>query len=412
MRTIAGAGFIALTALVGPGASAPAVPASPLTAISPLSPLTAAFSPAAADELFGISCVSRGACVAVGLNQNALSHRGGPLTEKWNGKAWKNVAMRLPAGAISGELFGVSCRSASACVAVGLYLDSSDTGIPLAETWNGRAWRPSRLPAPAGSTGVILDGVSCATARSCVAVGQYFTGSGAAPLAEAWNGSRWTTARPPVPAGSVVGNLGKVSCPTAAYCVAVGDVAANAGSSVLADSWNGRAWTRMPVRPPASGSADATLDGVSCTSPESCVAVGSGTPGSGRPGRTGFAERWNGSKWTGVSVSWPRGTGNSYLVGVSCAAPANCVAVGYSGVSVTAGGDTGKATAVSWKGKAWTVTKVPAPGRGKASLFSDVSCLPAGSCVAAGQVGPASSTEGIGLTGFWTGKAWRLVSAL
>ena len=409
MRTFAGAGLIALTALVGPGASGPAAaPASPLTAVSPL---TAAFSPAAADELFGISCVSPRACVAVGLDQDALSHRGGPLTEKWNGKAWKYVAMRLPAGAISGELFGVSCRSAVACVAVGLYLDSSGTGIPLAETWNGRAWRPSRLPAPAGSTGVILDGVSCATAKSCVAVGQYFTGTGAAPLAEAWNGSRWTTAKPPVPAGSVVGNLGKVSCPAAAYCVAVGDVAANAGSSVLADSWNGRTWTRMPVRPPASASADAALDGVSCTSPESCVAVGSGTPGSGRPGRTGFAERWNGSRWTGVSVSWPRGTGNSYLVGVSCAAR-NCVAVGYSGVSVTAASGTGRATAVSWQGKAWTVTKVPAPGRGKASLFSDVSCLSAANCVAAGQVGPAGSTEGIGLTGFWTGKAWRLVTAL
>ena len=300
MRAIAGAALIALTALAGPGA--------PAHAAMPASPLTAAFSPAAADELFGISCVSPRACVAVGLNQNALSRRGGPLAEKWNGKAWKYVAMRLPAGAISGELFGVSCRSAVACVAVGLYLDSSDTGIPLAETWNGRAWRPSRLPAPAGSTGVILDGVSC-------------------------------------------------------------------------------------------------------TSPESCVAVGSGTPGSGRPGRTGFAERWNGSRWTGVSVSWPRGTGNSYLVGVSCAAR-NCVAVGYSGVSVTAASGTGRATAVSWQGKAWTVTKVPAPGRGKASLFSDVSCLSAANCVAAGQVGPAGSTEGIGLTGFWTGKAWRLVTAL
>ena len=409
MRTFAGAGLIALTALVGPGASGSvAVPASPLTAVSPL---TAAFSPAAADELFGISCVSPRACVAVGLDQDALSHRGGPLTEKWNGKAWKYVAMRLPAGAISGELFGVSCRSAVACVAVGLYLDSSDTGIPLAETWNGRAWRPSRLPAPAGSTGVILDGVSCATAKSCVAVGQYFTGTGAAPLAEAWNGNRWTTAEPPEPAGSVVGNLGKVSCPAAAYCVAVGDVAANAGSSVLADSWNGRTWARMPVRPPASVSGDGALDGVSCTSPGSCVAVGSGTPGSGGPGRTGFAERWNGSRWTGVSLSWPRGTGNSYLAGVSCAAR-NCVAVGHSGAGVTAGGDTGTATAVSWKGKTWTVTKVPAPGRGKASLFSDVSCLPSGSCVAAGQAGPAGSTEGIGLTGFWTGTAWRLVNAL
>ncbi len=126
--------------------------------------------------------------MAVGLDGNAYRGTGGPLTEKWNGRTWKIVpremerqdladrADGLPAGAISGELFSVSCKSAAACVAVGLYLDSADAGIPLAETWNGRTWTPSTLPTPAGGTGVILNGVSCAAVRRCVAVGEYFTG--------------------------------------------------------------------------------------------------------------------------------------------------------------------------------------------------------------------------------------------
>ncbi len=73
--------------------------------------------------------------------------------------------------------------------------------------------------------------------------------------------------------------------------------------------------------------------------------------------------------------------------------------------------NTGRAAAVTWNGKAWAVTSVPAPGKGKASLFGGVTCLSAASCVAVGQLGPAVSTNGTGLSGFWNGKSWRLVTA-
>jgi hypothetical protein len=73
--------------------------------------------------------------------------------------------------------------------------------------------------------------------------------------------------------------------------------------------------------------------------------------------------------------------------------------------------DTGKAAAVTWNGKAWAVTSVPAPGKGKGSLFNGVTCLTASSCVAVGQLGPAVSTNGTGLSSSWNGKNWRLVAA-
>ncbi|HMD94032.1 MAG TPA: hypothetical protein VKG80_15490 [Trebonia sp.] len=404
MRT---AGLLGLIALMGLfGTAPPAAEAAHVTVIPAVARVTAAAPPA--NELFGVSCASPKNCVAVGLDGNAYRGTGGPLAEKWNGRAWQIARMRLPAGAISGELFGVSCKSASACVAVGLYLDSAGAGIPLAETWNGRTWTPRTLPTPARGTGVILNGVSCVSARRCVAVGEYFTGGGAAAVAESWNGSRWTAATPPAPADSVEGDLSAVSCPSAAYCVAVGKSATTAGSSVLIDSWNGRTWREMAAQPPG-GLEHAELNGVWCTSAANCVAVGLGSGGSGL---TGFTELWNGSAWRSARVSWPRGAANSGLVGVSCASAKRCVMVGYLDMNPGAGGNTGRAAAVTWNGRTWTVTRVPAPARGKASLFNGVSCLSAVNCVAAGQVGPENSSSGTGLSGFWNGRGWRLVTAL
>ena len=52
-----------------------------------------------------------------------------------------------------------------------------------------------------------------------------------------------------------------------------------------------------------------------------------------------------------------------------------------------------------------------APAKGKASVFNSVTCLTATDCVAVGQVGPSKTTNGTGLSGFWNGKSWRLVTA-
>src|SRR5215472_10040189 len=128
-------------------------------------------------------------------------------------------------------LTGVSCLPAGTCVAVGWYYYGS-TGPSLTQVirWNGRAWLA--MPTPSRGHRSQLDGVSCATATSCLAVGT---------PAEAWTGARWSIVpRPPA------GPLGSVSCPVPGFCQAAGSGAA--GARPLAARWNGLAWQleRLP----------------------------------------------------------------------------------------------------------------------------------------------------------------------
>jgi hypothetical protein len=351
--------------------------------------------------------------VAVGNIDNGQA-TASALALTWNGKSWKNVTVNLPPGTTTDGLDSVSCVPAvRRCVAVGNY--AAPGVFPgLVETWNGSAWTPSTPPAPTGALEEALFGVSCPTAKSCVAVGGYLPKYGSFPLenftpvAESWNGVRWVPATPPTVQGSLYSLLGRVSCVSATRCFATGFYETATGGSVLLESWNGKAWTRLHPPVPA-GSKGQILTGVSCAPAGSCVAVG--VAAGSQPGNTGFSELWNGKTWRVAGIPWPRGTGNSFLAGVSCTSATWCVATGYTGFTVNDTGDTGRAAAVSWNGKAWRVTGVPAPAAGSASLFNAVSCLSAADCVAAGQEGPFNTTQGNGLTGFWNGKGWKLVAA-
>ncbi|PEN18464.1 hypothetical protein CRM93_14865, partial [Acetobacter fabarum] len=135
------------------------------------------------------------------------------------------------------------------------------------------------------------------------------------------------------------------------------------------ESWNGKVWSirKGPALPADIG---AVLTGVSCRSAGSCVAVGSAMFATAT---VSFSVILNGTSWRDVAVPLPGGgMSGSHLYGVPCAVVNRCVAVGTiesypKGVTTAA--------AVTWNGKAWKVTGVPAPGRGKASLFQDVTCL-------------------------------------
>jgi hypothetical protein len=392
--------FVTLAAVLGIAASALAA----TTAAS-----AAPGAAARPHELFGVSCVSPANCVAVGSIDNGKAGNGlSALADTWNGRSWKTSTMKLPAGAFDVGITGVSCAPAADCFAVGSY--ATLTGdFALVETWNGKAWTPSTPPSPAGSHAIVLYGVSCATATSCVAIGASIGKTGFAAIAERWNGVTWVPATLPAVRGGGDSQLTSVSCATATRCVAAGSHDTfNGGESVLIESWNGKAWKVVPAANPAGGN-DAFLTGVSCPSARRCVAVG--VAAGSHPGLTGFGELWNGSTWRVARVTWPRGTGSSFLAGVSCASVARCVAAGHTGFNVNTGEDTGRAAAVSWNGRTWTVTRVPAPGKGKASLFNAVTCLSPADCVAAGHEGPFNTIQGNSLTGFWNGSRWNLVAA-
>lgn len=392
--------FVTLAAVPGIAVAVLAPAAASATTVS----VTAAT--ARPHELSGVSCVSSAKCMAVGSIDNGKAGNGAsPLAETWQGTSWKTVTVKLPPGAFDTGLTSVSCTPPARCVAVGTYVTLTAAGA-LVGTWNGKAWTPSTPPAPAGALMSGLEAVSCVSAVRCVAVGEYLPMTGFALLAESWNGVKWVPSTPPGVKGSVAPRLTSVSCVSAARCVAAGYYDIGSTMFPLIESWNGKSWTRMNAPAPA-GSGEAFLTGVSCASAKSCVAVGTVAASS----LTAFSEVWNGKTWRVARIGWPRGTGSSFLTGVSCVPAARCLAVGYTGSNPGTGENTGRAAAVSWNGKAWTATRVPAPANGKASLFNAVSCLSATDCVAAGQEGPFNTVQGNGLTGFWNGKGWKLVAA-
>jgi hypothetical protein len=127
------------------------------------------------DILFGVSCASATACVAVG-NGTQGSGASGTLTESWNGTSWTVVPSPNEGSAGTGNVLeDVSCVSAAACTAVGS--SGPDPGSTLIESWDGTSW--AIVPSPdRGLWGSVLVGVSCVSATACTAAGYSATKSG------------------------------------------------------------------------------------------------------------------------------------------------------------------------------------------------------------------------------------------
>jgi hypothetical protein len=136
-------------------------------------------------------------------------HRLG-LALRWNGSRW--TALRTPKmpGTFRGQLYDVSCVSASVCLAVGERIPThSRPPTTLAETWNGRRWSATKTPALPTSGRTSLEHVSCATADACAAVGPNVINREV--LIEWWDGARWALSpTPPVTDAST--SLADVSC--------------------------------------------------------------------------------------------------------------------------------------------------------------------------------------------------------
>jgi hypothetical protein len=348
--------------------------------------------------LTGVACTSAAACIAVGYFDNPYFTQ--TLAEAWNGHHWsvqRTQNVPNPGSPVWGQLNGVWCLSARACTAVGYY-EGSVTQSTLAESWNGTTWSIKPTPNLPGEPGNALNAVTCRSARQCMAVGIYTANSGATgPLAEAWNGRAWAVKRTPAPAGAQSSYLIGAACPSASVCLAVGYSTAGAASRSLAEQWNGRAWSVKPTPSPA-GSAQSELSGVWCLSSRACVAVGYDT--TGIVTKT-LAQNWKGSAWSVASTPNRVETQASVMSGVSCAAPADCVAVGYyanaSGTRPLTG---------LWNGKAWSVAAAPSPGGMEAANLNAVSCVAADNCVAVGS--SFNGTDTVSLAEAWNGTHWSI----
>ncbi|MGD0256048.1 MAG: hypothetical protein ABSB99_10990 [Acidimicrobiales bacterium] len=259
-------------------------------------------------------------------------------------------------------LTGISCSSAATCTAVGDYYAEPPLRYgSLVLRWNGTAWHRQRAPVIGGPS-LTTVAVSCPTVRRCVAVGE--------SAAMVWNGTRWRT-QPGVTGDSV-------SCPSGGFCVAVGPSA----HGLISEIWRDSRWTGYPMSVPTAPMPlqSTTLTGVSCTSVRFCMAVGDYTyPLEAQPSSSyrdlALAEVWNGDGWRLVPPIDPAPL--APLKAVSCRSPQFCVAVGTQGEQST--------LVERWTGTDWQVQASPNLSPVGYSALDTVACPSTQTCEAVGD---------------------------
>jgi len=120
-------------------------------------------------DLASVSCVSATACTAVGSRRRITPPDRGTLAESWNGSSWSVVPSADAGTDADNFLYSVSCASGTSCIAVGVASTSTDD--TLVEAWNGSSW--SAAPSPGTQyINALLNGVSCPSASMCMAAGE------------------------------------------------------------------------------------------------------------------------------------------------------------------------------------------------------------------------------------------------
>jgi hypothetical protein len=304
------------------GAACGAVIAIPALAITGMvtGPAAAAVTPA--DQFRGVSCPADRFCLGVGwyIPSDGIKR---PLAERWDGSAWHIMFPLVPSPAPAAVLQSVACVSRTSCLAVGDTNTSGDHGPVFgklfAEKWNGSSWRMVPVADPGRAT---LTKVSCASARSCFAVGYRTTVTGAdRAISEHWNGTKWSYVRPrrPQPVSQLLG----VSCPGPRNCYAAGWTGTRRSVSqrALIEHWDGARWSTRPL---PGTPRNSELRSVACPVRARCTAVGA----TGLDSPRMLVEDLSGGRWHASVLSHRAvNPGNLGLDDVSCRAPRVCSAV-------------------------------------------------------------------------------------
>jgi hypothetical protein len=354
----------------------------------------------AGGTLTATSCGGPQACMAVGYFTNQTG-ADATLAEAWNGRSWAIVPTPNPGSSSAASLSAVSCPSAGFCVAAGTWTSTVGQSYPLAERWQGGRWSISAMPNPVTSTQTVLTGVACTSTAACITVGYFVNPYFTQTLAEAWNGHRWSvqqTKNVPNPTSLVWGELNGIWCLSAKACTAVGSYQGSATQLTLAEKWNGAAWS-VEATPNLSGEPGNALNAVSCRSARQCLAVGNYTASTGSTGP--LAEAWNGRAWSVQRTPAPAGAQYSYLDGAACPSVSVCLAVGS-----TVNGDTTRTLAEQWNGRTWSIKPAPPPAGSVQSGLSGIWCRSARACLAVGDDTGAVVTRTLAET--WTGSAWSV----
>ena len=121
-----------------------------------------------------VSCPTASSCVAVGSYKDTGGYQE-PVVDTLSGGTWTSLEPPLPSDAATdttankpdAELYSASCASATSCVAVGSYKNTSAATVAMIDTLSGSTWSTlpvTALPTGADGTFASLTGISCATA--------------------------------------------------------------------------------------------------------------------------------------------------------------------------------------------------------------------------------------------------------
>ncbi|MGO9333959.1 MAG: IPT/TIG domain-containing protein [Acidimicrobiales bacterium] len=289
--------------------------------------------------LAGVACPAPGWCVVTGSYGVGTGAVG--LIETLTGGLWTAAEAPLPRGAANNAIVGLralTCPSTSSCVATGDYVDSSNHGQGLIESFSGGTWTPTEAPLPVGVDGASSDpeaqieSVVCASTSTCVATGDYLDADGdELGVIETLSSATWKPTEAIVPTFPSF-DLGPVACPSTSSCVAVGDYNALPGDEGFFETLSDGTWrpTEAPLPTGASSVlANVSLAFVACASTSSCVAGGHYFDTNGD--EQGLIEMLTEGIWKPTEAPLPADVGSSpeaELRSVACFDATACVAVG------------------------------------------------------------------------------------
>ncbi|MGZ4299495.1 MAG: hypothetical protein ACXVVK_20860 [Solirubrobacteraceae bacterium] len=273
-------------------------------------------------------------------------------------------------------------------------------------------WTQSAVAAPYAN----LADISCAAPGECAAVGTAYVGSGAHAILYTqalgvW--SRGVAGTLPADAGSdAFSYLFSVSCPSAGTCVAAGEYTTSAGGGqglLISESngvWGAGAAAPLPGNAAPASRQSVQLGAVTCLSAGNCTAVGEYMDASGS-GQALMLTETGGTWGVGVEAALPgdatsrAGRQFARLSSVSCPAPGNCTAVGeYTDTGGHPRGLLLTETGGTWSGG--VPARLPADAGATALLnpsahfnygLNEVSCPVVGECTVVGEYANRTGLE-------------------
>ena len=311
---------------------------------------------------------------------------------------------------------GVSMASASDGWAAGSFSNPKAVNQPLAEHWNGQAWRITAVPPlPSGAASGVFSGVDEVGPANVWAAGdQTLAAGGIRTLIEQFTGTSWAAVPSPNPftGPGADDELHAVGGTSASDLWAVG-FAFDGGSIAdgLFEHFNGTSWQAAPLLA-APGIPD--FEAVSAVSSNDVWAVGSDLTAIDST----LAAHWNGNTWQVVTTPCLNGTkivlaenacqqSNNQLTGVTAVATNNVWASGYE----LENSNFRVPYVLHWDGTTWSLIKIPNPGSahgGVGSQLFGITALSASDVWIVGHSQPANGTITT-LTEQFNGSTWSVV---